>query len=109
MAPANVRDRDAGMRRISTATRWMAGVGLGLTAALTGFFAARAQNASTTTSTPSSPNTAVSPGDDGSSQIPSAQIPSAQAPDTTSPSNNGGSSGGGGFSFPRSHTRTRGS
>jgi hypothetical protein len=45
-------DRDNGMRRISSTTRWLAGAGFALVAAFSGFFAAKASSSSSNT-TPS--------------------------------------------------------
>ena len=52
MAPQRSVDRDTGMRRISTTTRWLAGIGVGLVGALSLFFASRAPSGSSATPTP---------------------------------------------------------
>lgn len=46
MAPQRSVDRDTGMRRISTTTRWLAAAGVGAVAALSVFFAGRATSSS---------------------------------------------------------------
>ena len=52
MTPQRSVDRDTGMRRISTTTRWLAGIGVGLVGALSLFFASRAPSGSSATPTP---------------------------------------------------------
>jgi hypothetical protein len=52
VAPQRSVDRDTGMRRISTTTRWLAGIGVGLVGALSLFFASRAPSGSSATPTP---------------------------------------------------------
>ena len=52
MTPHRSSDRDTGMRRISTTTRWLAGIGVGLVGALSLFFASRAPSGSSATPTP---------------------------------------------------------
>jgi hypothetical protein len=79
-------DRDDGMRRISSTTRWLAGVGIALVAAFSLFFAERAASSSGN-STPSM-NTPVATAppatNGGSSSGPSAQ-PVETAPPVTYP------------------------
>jgi len=52
VTPQRSVDRDTGMRRISTTTRWLAGIGVGLVGALSLFFASRAPSGSSATPTP---------------------------------------------------------
>jgi len=62
MAPHRPTDRDNGMRRISSTTRWLAGIGVALVAAFSGFFAARASSSSGSTSAPAvNPPSATAP------------------------------------------------
>lgn len=102
MAPHRPTDRDNGMRRISSTTRWLAGVGVALVAAFSGYFAAKATSSSSST--------------------PSVQTPAATAPATTpatSPSSVGNDGGGSQAQPtqtsppitypPQPHTRTHGS
>ena len=90
-------ERDNGMRRISSTTRWLAGVGVALVAGFSGYFAAQASSSSS--STP----------------------PSVQSPAATAPSQVGEDDGGGVSQAqptqtappvtyaPQPHTRTHGS
>ena len=95
MAPRRTVDRDNGMRRISATTRWLAGLGVALVAALSLFFASRTSSSGSTTSTVNTPVAtapAATPGESGSG--PSAQ-PVQTAPPATRPpvvhSHSGGS------------------
>jgi hypothetical protein len=95
MAPRRTVDRDNGMRRISTTTRWLAGLGAAVVAALSLLFASRAASSGTTTpsvNTPVATAPATTPSDSGSGS--SAQ-PVQTAPPVTSPpvvhSHSGGS------------------
>lgn len=77
------------MRRISSTTRWLAGVGVALVAGLTGFFAAQASSSGSTssTSTPSVNAPAVNTpavGDDGGS-VSHAQPAQTSPPVTYAP------------------------
>jgi hypothetical protein len=67
VAPQRPADRDNGMRRISSTTRWLTGAGMALVAAFSFFFAERASSSS------------------GSSSTPSVNTPVATAPPATSP------------------------
>jgi hypothetical protein len=69
VAPQRSAERDDGMRRITAATRWLAGIGAALVVALSLFFADRASSS-------------------GSSPSPSVNTPIATAPTT-----NGGGAG----------------
>ena len=66
MAPQRPADRDNGMRRISSTTRWLAGAGMALVAAFSFFFAERASSSS-------------------GSSTPSVNTPAVTAPPATSP------------------------
>jgi hypothetical protein len=69
MTPRQARDRDAGMRRISSTTRWVAGAGFVLTGAFAGFFAGRANSsAQPVAATPAAGPAATSPAPDTASQ-----------------------------------------
>ena len=52
MTPQRSVDRDTGMRRISTTTRWLAGIGVGLVGAFSVFFASQASSGSGATPVP---------------------------------------------------------
>ena len=94
MAPSIARDRDAGMRRISAATRWLAVGGFVLTGAFYAFFSGRASSAAHPASGASTA-TATVPSDGGASDSGSRATPTLP-PDTYAPQ-------------PRRHTATRGS
>ena len=61
MTPQRSVDRDTGMRRISTTTRWLAGIGVGLVGALSLFFASRAPSGSSATPTPATAPVTATP------------------------------------------------
>ncbi len=98
MAPQRHVERDNGMRRISSTTRWLAGVGFALVAAFSLYFGERASSASSSSSsTPAvtAPIATAAPATDaGSSASPSPQ-PTQTAPPITYP--------------PQRHTRSSGS
>jgi len=73
MTVSNPRDRDAGFRRISSATRWALGVGLAATLGLTGFFAAEAHAKSASTWPAVAPGDNQSPDDGGFGASPGGQ------------------------------------
>jgi len=80
MAPHRPVDRDNGMRRISSTTRWLAGLGVALVAAFSGFFAAKAASSSGSTPSVNTPVATAPPVTDGGS---SSGSPSAQPSQTT--------------------------
>ena len=100
MAPQRHVDRDNGMRRISSTTRWLAGAGFVLVAAFSVYFSEQASSGSGGTSTVNTPVAtappATTPAATGSGAG-SASTPQVvpTAPPITNP--------------PRSHTRSGGS
>ena len=94
MGPRRTVDRDNGMRRISTATRWLAGLGVGLVAALSLLFASRASSSGTPAPGVRSP-VATAPGPSADDSGSSAAQPVQTAPPVTAPrvvhSHSGGS------------------
>jgi hypothetical protein len=86
VAPQRPVDRDNGMRRISSATRWLAGVGIALVAAFSLFFAERAAS-STGSNTPAvnTPAATAPPATDGGSTSGSSSGSSAQPVETAPP------------------------
>jgi hypothetical protein len=79
------------MRRISSATRWMAGLGVAFVAAFTGFFAAKATSSNGSTSSNSTPavstpavNNSPAVGDQGGS-VSQAQPTQTSPPVTYAP------------------------
>ncbi len=81
MAPQRSVDRDTGMRRISTTTRWLAAAGAGCVAALSVFFAGRATSSSgaATVQTPatSAPVPTTVPNANARAGVPAATTPPA--------------------------------
>jgi hypothetical protein len=93
-------DRDNGMRRISSTTRWLAGAGFVLVAAFSVFFSEQASSGSGSTSAVDTPVATVAPAtvapaaDNGSGSVSTPQVVPT-APPITNP--------------PQSHTRSGGS
>jgi len=86
VAPQRHVDRDNGMRRISSTTRWLAGIGVALVAAFSGFFAAKATSSASST--------------------PSVNTPVATAPVTAPPVTDNGNGTGTGASTPTQPVQT---
>ena len=86
MAPRRPIDRDNGMRRISSTTRWLAGAGVALVAAFSLLFAERAASSSSGGSSPAvnAPVATAPPATDAAPSGSSAQ-PVATAPPVTYP------------------------
>ena len=87
MAPQRPVDRDNGMRRISSTTRWLAGAGVALVAAFSVLFAERAASSSSSAgSSPAvnAPAATAPPATDGAPSGSSAQ-PVETAPPVTYP------------------------
>jgi len=95
VAPQRHVDRDNGMRRISSTTRWLAGVGFVLVAAFSVYFSERASSGSSSTPAVNAPVATAPPATDGASGSASTPQPVPTAPPITNP--------------PRSHSRSGGS
>jgi hypothetical protein len=87
-------DRDNGMRRISSTTRWLAGTGFVLVAAFSVYFSERASSGGSST-TVNTPVATAPPATDAPSGSASTPQPVPTSPPITNP--------------PRSHTRSSGS
>jgi hypothetical protein len=95
VAPQRHVDRDNGMRRISSTTRWLAGAGFVLVAAFSVYFSEQASSGNGSTSTVNTPVATAPPAtDNGSGSVSTPQVVPT-APPITNP--------------PRSHTRSGGS
>jgi hypothetical protein len=99
MAPHRPVDRDNGMRRISSSTRWFAGLGVALVAVFSGFFAAKASNSSSSTPTVNTPVATAPPVTDNGSGSGSTSAQPSQTTPTSPPVTYA----------PRPHTRSGGS
>jgi len=99
VTPQRSVDRDTGMRRISTTTRWLAGIGVGLVGAFSVFFASQASSGSGATPVPATaaPSTqaTVPPATGNGSTVTSPTAPPATYAPVTYP--------------PTRHTTSRGS
>ncbi len=85
MAPHRPADRDNGMRRISATTRWLAGLGVALVAAFSGFFAAKASSSSSSTPTVNTPVATAPPVTNGGSSSGSTSAQPTQTTPTSPP------------------------